>query len=102
MSTSTVGISTTNENNVCLLNGKVHGEPSGAEDGLAICANGDKKWYFNGHIHREDGPAIEFANGDKAWCLNGKLHREDGPAFEFANGDKAWYLNGKRRQGGPV
>jgi len=26
--------------------------------------------------------------------LNGKLHREDGPAIEFANGDKSWYLNG--------
>jgi len=35
-------------------------------------------------------------NGNKFWLLNGKLHREDGPAIEFANGQKDWYLNGKR------
>ena len=34
-----------------------------------------------------------MANGYKFWCLNGKLHREDGPAIEWANGDKEWYLN---------
>lgn len=33
--------------------------------------------------------------GDKCWHLNGKLHREDGPAIEYANGDKCWYLNGE-------
>ena len=33
--------------------------------------------------------------GDKSWYLNGKLHREDGPAIEYANGTKYWYLNGK-------
>ena len=36
-----------------------------------------------------------WANGDKFWYLNGKLHREDGPAREWANGSKYWYLNGK-------
>ena len=25
-----------------------------------------------------------WANGDKSWYLNGKLHREDGPAIEWA------------------
>jgi hypothetical protein len=30
------------------------------------------------------------------WYLNGKLHREDGPAFEWANGEKFWFLNGKK------
>jgi hypothetical protein len=43
---------------------------------------------------------IEYAvqvynNGYKYWYLNGKLHREDGPAIEYADGDKYWYLNGK-------
>ncbi len=33
-------------------------------------------------------------NGTKYWHLNGKLHREDGPAIEWADGDKDWYLNG--------
>ena len=36
-----------------------------------------------------------YPNGDKEWSLNGKLHREDGPAEEWANGSKFWWLNGK-------
>ena len=32
--------------------------------------------------------------GTKRWYVNGKLHREDGPAVEYANGSKHWYLNG--------
>ena len=56
-------------------------------------ANGDKFWWLNGKLHREDGPALESANGDKHWCLNGLLHREDGPAVECANGSKEWWLN---------
>ena len=58
-------------------------------------ANGDKFWYLNGELHREDGPAIECPDGTKRWYLNGKLHREDGPAVEYPNGDKWWYLNDK-------
>jgi hypothetical protein len=48
-----------------------------------------------GYLHREDGPAIEFANGTKAWYLNGERHREDGPACEWKSGHKEWYLNGE-------
>ena len=36
------------------------------------------------------------ANGTKEWWLNGELHREGGPAIEWANGNKVWYLNGVR------
>jgi hypothetical protein len=57
--------------------------------------NGDKHWYLNGQLHREDGPACEYFDGDKYWYLNGKLHREDGPAVKYANGDKQWYYHGK-------
>ena len=35
-----------------------------------------------------------YPNGDKDWYLNGELHREDGPAVECDNGNKFWYLNG--------
>ena len=35
------------------------------------------------------------ANGDKLWYINGKLHREDSPACEYAGGTKSWYLNGR-------
>jgi hypothetical protein len=73
------------------LNGKLH-----REDGPATeWASGNKAWYLNGKLHREDGPAIEDANGYKAWFLNGNLHREDGPAIEWVDGDKEWWLNGK-------
>ena len=65
------------------------------EDGPAIEWNdGTKEWWLDGKLHREDGPAIEDINGKKHWYLNGKLHREDGPAIECANGDKRWWLNG--------
>ena len=46
-------------------------------------------------LHREDGPALEYANGNKYWFLNGQRHREDGPAIERTDGYKAWFLNGK-------
>jgi hypothetical protein len=58
-------------------------------------ANGDKYWYLNDKLHREDGPAVEYADGRKYWYLNDKRHREEGPAIEGAAGDKYWYLNGK-------
>jgi len=55
---------------------------------------GAKRWELpNGHLHRENGPAIEYKDGTKSWWKNNELHREDGPAIEFANGDKFWYLN---------
>ena len=53
------------------------------------------RWYLNGQLHREDGPAVEWASGDKFWCLDGKYHRVDGPALEYADGTKSWYLNDK-------
>ena len=37
-----------------------------------------------------------YESGSKFWFLNGKLHREDGPAVEYADGGKSWYLNDKR------
>ena len=54
-------------------------------------------WYNDvEQLHREDGPAIEYADGSKSWWINGKHHREDGPAIEREDGYKAWYINGKR------
>jgi len=80
--------------NICYYNeqGQLH-----REDGPAVeYANGDKSWYINGLRHKEDGPAVEYADGTKAWYINGKLHREDGPAIEWVDGDKEWWINGKR------
>ena len=74
------------------------------EDGPAIeYANGDKFWYLDGKLHREGGPAIEYVNGDKEWYIYGRRHREDGPAIEHENDFKAWYVNGKcHRVNGPA
>ncbi len=61
------------------------------------------RYYKNGLLHREDGPAVEYANSTKYWHNNGKIHREDGPAIECVNGDKFWYKNGQRhREDGPA
>lgn len=61
---------------------------------LVIDEHGTKRWYLNGNLHREDGPAIEGPSGTKVWYRNGKRHREDGPAVEYADGTKSWYLDG--------
>tara|TARA_R110000772_G_scaffold64176_6_gene143513 strand:- start:3100 stop:3348 length:249 start_codon:yes stop_codon:yes gene_type:complete len=45
-------------------------------------------------LHREDGPAVEYANGDNAWYLNGNRHREGGPAIEDVDGHKEWWIDG--------
>ena len=81
------------------FNGKLH-----REDGPAIeHANGDKEWYFNGECHREDGPAAEYVNGDKYWYFLGSQHREDGPAVEWHDGSKKWYIHGRlHREDGPA
>ena len=70
---------------------------------MMINEDGDKKWYLNSNLHREDGPAIEYADGTKEWRINGLIHRKDGPAVEFMNGDRLWYINGKaHREDGPA
>jgi len=53
--------------------------------------------YFNktGLLHREDGPAIEYATGLKAWVINNKYHRLVGPAIEYPDGSRNWYINGE-------
>ncbi|MDV7396463.1 hypothetical protein RZS08_34025, partial [Arthrospira platensis SPKY1] len=53
-------------------------------------------WWVNGKLHREDGPAIEYADGGKVWYKNNKLHRHDGPAVEYASGNKQWFVNDMR------
>jgi hypothetical protein len=58
------------------------------------------KFYFSDkkmtRLHRENGPAMEYANGSKAWWINNNRHRLDGPAVECADGYKAWWVNGER------
>ena len=41
---------------------------------IKIGLYGDKHYYVNNVLHREDGPAVEYVNGTKIWYLNGKLY----------------------------
>ena len=73
------------------------------KNGMSVNENGTKSWYKDGKLHREDGPAVEYADGSKEWYIDGLLHREDGPAIEKANGDKMWYIHGVlHREDGPA
>ena len=76
-----------------VLKVKKYGEIPEDYTGIAEMVDGSKRWFLNGKLHREDGPAVEWSNGSKRWFLNGKYHREDGPACEYADGEKVWYLN---------
>ena len=70
---------------------------------VKVFDNGDRYWYLNGQLHREDGPAVEYTDGTRIWYLNDKRHREDGPAIKYANGTREWYSNGKyHREDGPA
>jgi len=57
---------------------------------------GDKRWFSNGCLHKDGGPAVEWYSGYKAWFKKGKIHREDGPAIEYTNGDKKWFIDGEQ------
>lgn len=63
-------------------------------DEFILDNDGNKKYYVNGTLHREDGPAVIYANRTKKWYINGELHRDDGPAIECCTGLKAWYKKG--------
>ena len=60
---------------------------------IKIDTSGNKRYYVNNVLHREDGPAKEFVSGSKFWYKHGKFHREDGPAIEFDDSRKQWFLN---------
>lgn len=51
--------------------------------------NGAKYWYFDGQLHREYGPAVEFASGDGMWYKHGVYQRPVTP--EDMNIIKKWY-----------
>jgi hypothetical protein len=66
-------------------------------------ASGTRLWYCAGELHREDGPAYEDTDGSRAWYLEGRHHRDDGPAVEDVDGYRAWFRRGPlHRDGGPA
>lgn len=83
-------------------NGQLH-----REDGPAmICPYGSQYWFRHGLAHREDGPAVITSTYEE-WKQNDKLHRIGGPAYiHYYNNNviiEHWYLNGKLHRGdGPA
>ena len=61
-----------------------------------IDENDTVRWYnADDELHRDNGPAVEYASGTTFWLNNSKYHRNDGPAIEYADGRKFWFLNGE-------
>lgn len=52
---------------------------------IRIMRSGEKEWYQNDKLHRDDGPSIEYVNGE-TWHQNGLMHCLDGPAETFIHG----------------
>lgn len=65
-------------------------------NGLHVDSDGTRYWYSNDLLHRENGPAVEWADGSTEWWLHGALHRDDGPAIERADGSKEWWEQGRQ------
>jgi hypothetical protein len=45
-------------------------------DGMDSVFNVEIAYYKNGDLHRENGPAIDYADGSKSWYLNDKFYSE--------------------------
>jgi hypothetical protein len=69
-----------------------------AENGVYIHADGTRRWYLDGLLHREDGPAVLYPDGGREWWRFGQLHRDRGPAIERADGSEEWWQGGKQRK----
>jgi hypothetical protein len=52
-----------------------------------------QEWRVDGRLHRNDGPAVQWADGMLEWRQNGKQHRLDGPAIMFADGSAMWWID---------
>lgn len=74
------------------------------EDGPAFsCKDGNFAWWFNDLCHNASGPALILKSDSKCWYVNDMYHREDGPAVEWEFGEKEWYVCGVRhRKNGPA
>ena len=70
-----------------------------------------ERWYRNGELHREDGPAYVKRHPDgtvlEGWHKDGELHHDGSPAWVERYPDgivvEQWYRNGRRhRDDGPA
>lgn len=63
------------------------------DEPAVILNSGEKKWYYNGLIHREGTPAVNIPGYENQYFHMGKLHRENGPAIESIDDEQFW-ING--------
>ena len=78
------------------VDGELHRENKPA----LIYTSGDRYWFRKGLLHRKDGPACD-TRFRKEWHINGLLHRKDGPALIYTNGMSHWYRHGQLRDADP-
>ena len=78
-----------------IFNNKIQNFISEEKTNIEIDKDGTIRYYKNGKLHNDNGPAIEYVNTSKAWLINGQFHRLDGPAVEYLDGSKEWWVNGK-------
>ena len=66
--------------------------------------SGRLEWYWEGQLHRKDGPAVVWAEKNcEAWYYYGKLHRYNEPAVFWPNKSKSWFQYGEiHRDDGPA
>lgn len=77
------------------INGVLH-----RDDGPAMESKKRIEWWRYGLLHRDDGPAV--VGSSLEWFRHGLKHRDDGPAFVQGKNTE-WWLNGKRhREDGPA
>jgi hypothetical protein len=59
--------------------------------------DGQKCTYLKRRYHSfNDKPAVEWPDGSKEWYFEGKLHRLDGPAIEGLSGFVEYWYDGKQ------
>lgn len=75
-------------NNEGLLH-SIHDEPA------VILESGERKWYYQGLLHREGNPAIQIPGYENQYYEMGLKHRVDGPAIESIDGEEYW-INGNQ------
>lgn len=73
--------------------------------------DGTREHWHRGRLHREDGPAVEFAGKElhlrlpfgelrlfgpvELWFRRGRLHRDGEPAVRDAKGSALWFTEGR-------
>lgn len=51
---------------------ELHSLPISKQTGPVKFASGTVFWYYEGNLHKTDGPAIEYLDGSKEYWLNDK------------------------------